>query len=106
MHMELVSSLGIPREKESQEFVLTAKELKKLRRNRIISLEAYVYLALKIHYGEKSHISLHSESFCKDWKILPHEMGAAVAKLQKKCLLGCNAPTTIQLELFPLDDED
>jgi hypothetical protein len=101
--MELVDSVDIFRERE---FILTAKELKKLRRKKIISLEAYVYLALKLQYGERSHLNIHSESFCKDWGLLPHEVGAAFAKLQKKELIGCNAPTTIQLELFRLDDEE
>ena len=106
MALELIGTVNVPKSPQFQEFNLTAKELKKLRRKKLISLEAYVYLALKIQYGEKSQISLHSESFCKDWGLLPHEVGAAFAKLQKKELIGCNAPTTIQLELFPLEDEE
>ncbi|NEP10853.1 MAG: hypothetical protein F6K14_11695 [Symploca sp. SIO2C1] len=106
LKLESVGSVNIPKISELQLLTIDAKELKKLRRAKIINLEAYVYLALKIQYGDKSRMRIHSESFCQDWKILPHEMGAAVAKLQKKGLIGCNAPEFIQLELFRLDDED
>ena len=106
MPLELIGSVDIPKIPELQLISINAKELKKLRRAKIINLEAYVYLALKIQYGDKSHMRIHSESFCESWKLLPHEMGAAVAKLQKKGLIGYNAPEFIQLELFQLDDED
>ncbi len=79
MQLELVGSVNIPEPPEFQVLAIDAKELKKLRRAKIINLEAYVYLALKIQYGDKSHMRIHSESFCQDWKILLHEMGAAVA---------------------------
>ncbi|NEP55986.1 MAG: hypothetical protein F6K31_03045 [Symploca sp. SIO2G7] len=106
MPLELIGTVDIPHPIELTEFTLNAKELKKLRRAKIINLEAYVYLALKLAHGDKSRMRIHSESFCKDWGLLPHEVGAALAKLQKKELVGCNAPEFIQLELFPLEDEE
>ncbi len=58
-------------------------------------------------YGNKDTISirLHSESFCVDWDLLPHEVSLAFAKLQKKGLIGCTGPEYIQMELLPIDDD-
>ncbi|NER46330.1 MAG: hypothetical protein F6J92_06480 [Symploca sp. SIO1A3] len=76
MPLELIGTVDIPHPIELNEFTLNAKELKKLRRAKIINLEAYVYLEGKIQYGKKSHMRIHSESFCEDWGLLPHKVGA------------------------------
>ena len=105
--MQLVAEVDIPQSPELQEFYLDAKELKKLRDSRVLNLEAYIYLAIKVEYGNKHKLSirLNFESFCEDWGLLPHELVSALAKLEKKNLLGCVQPEYLQMELFPIEDE-
>jgi len=105
MQMQLVGELDIPQLKENQFLNLTPYDLKKLKKAKLINLECYVWLAMQITYGRKTSINIHLASFCDQWKLADHEMSLALAKLQKKGLLGSEPTQFIQIELFEPEDE-
>ena len=96
--MQLVAEVSIPIKEEELLYTLTPTELRKLRRISILSLEAYVLIAIRMSFPQKNP-SIESESFCEQWKLSDYELDAAIAKLQKKGLLY-RTPKIVQLELF------
>lgn len=96
--MQLVAEVSIPKNEAEQVLILDTAELQKLRDKSILSLEAYVLLAIRMTYSHKNP-SIESGSFCEQWGLSDYELDSAIAKLQKKGLLY-RTPKIIQLELF------
>jgi hypothetical protein len=100
--MQLLTPVDIP----AQSLEIDTARLKALFERKLLTLEGYVLLAIDMSYSGRSSVSVHTESFCKQWKLKPYEFSSAIAKLQKKNLIDCKAEANVQLELFDLEEAD
>ena len=95
--MTLNTTVSIP--KEDGKLVLAESEIIKLRSNKLLSMQAYFYLAILCSYGEGVE-KIDKEWFCKRWGISQDEFALTLAQLQKKGFLKSESERFVQLELI------
>ncbi len=104
--LNLAGTVDIPKIPELQEIVIDKEFLKALKKHKLITMECYVFLVIKIFYGNKSSVGVCMEQFKKIWGVNDDEIHLAIAKLQKKKILTTEPVKFVQLELFDLESED
>ena len=96
----------VSKHNSSQSIELDKEDLRTLKKHKLISLETYVYLAVKIDYGDNGSVNIHIESFCDKWKLKEYEVNLAIATLQKKGLMCELDKDYVQLDLFDIESEE
>jgi hypothetical protein len=86
-------------------YVIDKSELKALRMDGLLSIKAYVYMALMID-NPKGSDKIDMKAFCMKWGVPAHEMLQAIGQLSRKGLINIKAQEIVADVLTRSQRED